>query len=143
MAVFLLLGVCAWAIVRALTKRARLSEMALTLLAICAAAFVLEFDDEVYLSGQAVLVTILFLAVLIILRFRGADEGRWLGLSALLATGFLFYFGFVSNVLQGWRGDVPDVNAPIWNGRYYVVQGGDTLLLNGRSLTCWAGISPA
>jgi hypothetical protein len=136
MAVFLLLGVCAWAIFRALTKRARLSEMALTLLAICAAASVLEFDREVYLSGQAVLVTILFLAVLIILRFRGADEGRWLGLSALLATGLLFYFGFISSFLQGWRGDVPDVNAPIWNGRYYVVQGGDTLLLNGQSLTC-------
>jgi hypothetical protein len=143
MAVFLLLGVCAWAIIRALTKRARLSEMALTLLAICAAASVLEFDHEVYLSGQAVLVTILFLAVLIILRFRGADEGRWLGLSALLATGLLFYFGFGSNVLQGWRDDVPDVNAPIWNGRNYVVQGGDKLLLNDQSLTCWAGITPA
>lgn len=143
MAVFLLLAVCAWAIFRALTKRARLTEMASALLVICAAAFFMNFDHELYLSGHAVLVTILFLAVLITVRLRGAGEGRWLGLSALLATGLLFYFGLFSNVMQGLRNDVPDANGPIWNGRHYVVEGGDKLLHNGHSLTCLARVTPA
>lgn len=143
MAVILLLAVCALAILRALTKRARLTEMASTLLVICIAAFFMNFDHEVYLSGHAVLVTILFLAVLVTLRLRGAGEGRWLGLSALLAAGLLFYLGLFGNFREGLRGDVPDANGPIWNGRHYVVEGGDNLLLNGHSLTCWALITPA
>lgn len=114
-----------------------------TLIVICAAAVFIRFDHEVYLSGHAVRVTIVFLAVLITVRLRGAGEARWLGLSTLLATGLLFYLVLFSNVMQGLRGDVPDVNAPIWNGRFYVVQGGDNLVLNGHDLTCWARITHA
>lgn len=138
MAVLLLLLVCAWAVFRALTKKSRLPELALNLIVICFAAVYLRFDREIFLSRYVVLIVVVLLAALIIVRLRRPGEGKPWGYAALFGVGLLAYLGIVSNYVPEWRSTIPNIDTPLWNGAFYVVQGGDNLLVNGHRLSSQA-----
>lgn len=135
MAVLLLMLVCAWTLFRALKKRAPLPELAWYLLVISFAVIYLRFDREMFLTRYLALMALVLLAVLIVTRLRRPGEGKPWAYGALLAAGLLAYTGVVSNYVQGWRGPVANIDTPLWNGMFYVVQGGDSRLVNHHRLS--------
>jgi len=135
MTVVLLLLVGMWAVFRALIGRARLPESAMSLLFICYAAFYLRFDQVSMFARYAALITVFLLVVLIINGLRRPGNGKPFGYVALFGAGLIVYFGFVSNHVQGWKATLANIDTPLWNGTFYVVQGGNNLLVNGHRLS--------
>lgn len=135
MAVILLLFVCAWALFRALTKRAPLPELALHLIVICLSVFFLRYDHLWVPLGLAALITAMLLAALIIMALRKPGKGKPFGYAALFGMGLIIYFGIVSNYVMGWRTAVPNIATPLFDGLFYVVQGGNNLLVNGHRIS--------
>lgn len=135
MGAILVLLVCAWAIFRVMTKGAGMLELAWLLLVICFGAFFQRFDQVFFLSRYAVLVTIVLLAIVIINRLRRPGEGKTWGYAALAGSAVLAYFGLVSNYMPGWTTKVANIDTPLWNGTFYVVQGGSNLLVNGHRVS--------
>ena len=135
MGAILLMLICAWAIFRALTKSAGIAELAWFLLIICLGAFYQRFDQVIFYSRYVVLIMVVLLAILIINRLRLLGEGKPWAYAALVISGVLAYLGIVSNYMPGWRSTIANIDTPLWNGTFYVVQGGNNLLVNGHRIS--------
>jgi hypothetical protein len=138
MASLLLAILTAWCLFQGLRGRAGLPELAVFVVVISWFSIYFRFDQVWAVLWPLVLFALFVLiAIMIRLIVRG-DEGRIFGYAGLAGAGLLFYFGILGNFVQVWRGQVTDLDTPVWNGGYYVVHGGNTLLVNGHRISAAA-----
>jgi hypothetical protein len=135
MASLLLAIVTAWCLFESLRGGAGLSEMAVFVIVISFFVIYFPFDwGTVFLRPFVLLALFVLIVLMIRILFRG-DEGRLFGLAGLAGAGLLFYFGILSNYVQVWRGPVLNLDTPVWNGTFFVANGGNTLLVNGHRMS--------
>lgn len=124
-----------WRLIEALRGRLPLSKMAMELLIISFIVICFPFDRGTVFLRPLLLFALFVLTVSMIrILFRG-DEGRLFGLAGLAGAGLLFNFVILSNYVQVWRGPVLNLDTPVWNGTFFVTNGGNTLMVNGHRMS--------
>jgi hypothetical protein len=110
--------------------------MAVSVFVLTFCAFYYTFDQvTVYLGLFVLLVLVILIAIMIRSLLRG-DAGKIFGYASLAGTGLLFYLATASNYVPGlWNGPLVNLDTPLWDGSFYVVQGGNNLLVNGHRMS--------
>lgn len=139
MASILLAILSVWCLLRSIRGRATLPEMAVSVFVISFCVFTYRFDQvTVYLGPFFVLVLVILIGMMIRSLLRG-DAGKIFGYASLAGTALLFYLATASNYVPGlWNGPLVSLDTPLWNGSFYVVQGGNNLLVNGHRISSGA-----
>jgi hypothetical protein len=135
MASVLLVIISVWCLLQSLRGRATLPELAWSVIVISFCLVFFRFDQVSVYLGAFVLLALVIQIVMMIRSLLRGEAGKIFGYAALAGTGLLVYFGPVSSYVQGWEEPVLNLDTPLWNGTFYVVQGGNNLLVNGHRMS--------